>query len=146
MQTSIRPIIFSIISISTISCGILWQDTSVTISGGTKPVFIVSGTGTLGALIIYGPKQRDVNSDRSYALWEIQPVKGFMNGERLSKIEKVEYGVVPDGYSQIYPEDAKPAPQLKAGERYEYWFRTVSAKEARAYFEIRDGLAIVVGN
>ncbi len=136
-------------SVLLMGCGYLTEnDTKVALSGGAVPAFSVSGDGTLGDLVIYGhgQRQRDSGSDRDFAFWEIQPVKGYLEGEPLSKLGTITYGVVPEGYKQIYPEGGKPAPPLSPAVRYEYWFQTVSCKHARAYFEIRDGSATVVSN
>src|SRR6266850_5990985 len=116
--------------------------TKVKLAPGNPPTFSLSGNGTLGDLIIYGPKQRDINSDRRFALWEIEPINGFMNGRSIASISTIKYGVVPEGYKQIYPENGASPPALVEGPKYEYWFQSINAPHARAYFEIRDNKAI----
>ena len=115
--------------------------TLVKLEGGNPPTFSLSGSGKLGDLVIYGPKQRDVGSDRNYALWEIKPINGFMEGEWVERLAAITYGIVPKAYEQVYPENGAQPLQLVPGERYEYWFVTVGSPAARKYFEIVDGKA-----
>jgi hypothetical protein len=118
--------------------------TKVTLAGGNPPGFVLSGSGELGDLRIYGPKQREVSSDLSFVIWEIEPIDGFLNGKLIEDIGSIKYGVVPQGYKQIYPENGATAPALVVGEKYQYWFQTINAPQARSYFEIRDNKAVEV--
>jgi hypothetical protein len=120
------------------------RPTKVKLEGGIPPTFVLSGSGTLGDLVIYGPKQRDVGSDRNHAIWEIQPIRGFMNGEQVETIGTIKYGEVPQGYKQIYPANNAAPRSLVSGIKYGYWFQTVDAPHARASFEIRDGKAVEI--
>jgi hypothetical protein len=120
------------------------RPTVVKLGGGNPPTFTLSGSGELGDLRIYGPKQRDVGSDLSFAMWEIMPVNGYLEGEPIERLGKITYGVVPKGYKQIYPENDAPAPALVPGQKYEYWFQTINAPHARGYFEIKDGKAVEI--
>ncbi|HEV8370418.1 MAG TPA: hypothetical protein VGQ39_20880 [Pyrinomonadaceae bacterium] len=134
-------LVFSVLTFINCEAG-FERKTRVKLEGGSTPTFVLSGSGTLGNLLIYGPKQRDVGTDRSFALWEIEPKAGFLHGELLEKIRRIKYGVVPEGYRQVYPENNGVPPTLSTGERYEYWFQTVNGSHARSYFEIRDGQAV----
>jgi hypothetical protein len=118
--------------------------TKVTITPDNPPTFLLSGSGELGDLRIYGPKQRDVSSDLSFVVWEIQPIDGFNNGKLLEEIGSIKYGVVPEGYKQIYPENRATPLALVPGEKYSYWFQTINAPHARAYFEIRANKAVEI--
>ena len=118
--------------------------TVVKLEGGNPPAFVLSGSGELGDLRIYGPKQREVRSDLDYAIWEIQPINGYLEGERLERLSRIIYGVIPKGYKQIYPEPDAAVPQLVDGQKYEYWLQSINAPHARAYFEIRDGKAVEI--
>ena len=120
------------------------RPTKVRLAGANPPVFLLSGSGKLGTLRIYGPKQRDVGSDKNFAIWEIKPIEGYINGEPVESLREITYGIVPKGYKQIYPEGGLPAPGLVAGERYQYWFQTINAPHARGYFEIVDGKPVAV--
>lgn len=116
--------------------------TNVKLEGENPPVFVLSGSGELGDLVIYGSKQRDIAGDRAYALWEIQPVNGYLNGRSVNIIGSIKYGVVPQGYKQVYPENGLPPPALVEGQKYEYWFQTINAPHARGHFEIRGNKAV----
>jgi hypothetical protein len=119
--------------------------TTVSVTPDNPPTFLLSGNGRLRDLRIYGPKQREVSSDLSFAVWEIQPVDGIHNGRLLEDIGSIKYGVVPEGYKQRYPADGARPAELVAGEKYEYWLQTINAPHARAYFEIRDNKAVEIG-
>lgn len=127
-----------------LSCAISGQSTRVKLEGENPPLFVLSGSGKLSDLIIFGPKQRDISGDRAFALWEIKPTDGRKASEPLETIGKIKYGVVPKNYVQIYPENGVSPPSLLEGERYEYWVQTLNAPHARSYFEIRDGKAVEV--
>jgi hypothetical protein len=142
-----KIIILALVSIFIVSCELFPENaTKVTLEGNDPLTFILSGSGELDDLIIYGSRQRDVGSDRNYAIWEIQPINGYMKGDQIARIGKIKYGIVPEGYKQIYPENNEVPPALVPGERYEYWFITSNAPHARKYFEIRDGKAREISN
>lgn len=121
--------------------------TDIKLTGGTAPSFIVSGTGFLGLFLIYGDEQqRDTHSDRDFAVWEFVVDGDWYKTARLNGIKKIDFGVVPPGYKQIYPEGGvKPSP-LKEGVKYQYWFRLASVPEEKGYFQIKDGKAVVIPN
>ena len=135
-------LLFLISIFSLVLFGNCERGTTVKLKDGNPPTFVLSGSGELGDLVIYGPKQRDVSSDRSFALWEIKPLNGFLNGRAVEDIRSIKYGVVPRDYKQVYPENGASPPHLVAGEKYEYWFQTINAPHARAYFAIRDNKAV----
>lgn len=120
------------------------RDTKVRLEGDNIPIFHLSGSGTLGDFVIFGPKQRDIGSDRDDAVWEIMPIDGYLNGELVEEISSIRYGEVPKGYEQVYPENNAPPPSLLPEKKYEYWFQTINAPHARGFFEIRNGKAAVV--
>ena len=127
-----------------VSCALMFErPTQVKLEGGERPVFVLSGSGTLEDLVVYGPKQREMFGDRSNALWEILPKKGLKR-RGVEELGRITYGIVPAGYKQVYPERSAPPPLLVPGVRYEYWFITVNAPHARKDFEIRDGKAVEI--
>ena len=120
------------------------RQTMVRLEGGSQPTFVLSGSGDLGELRIYGPRQRSVGSDLDYVVWEIEAMGGQNEGRPVERLRRIQYGLVPEAYKQKFPEYATTAPPLEPGERYEYWFITTDAPHARGYFEVRDGKAVVV--
>jgi len=125
-----------------VSCALSERSTKVKLEGGNPPIFVLSGSGKLSNLIVYGSKQREVAGDRAFALWEIKPVGGHKAAEALEDLGQIKYGTVPQNYVQLFPENGSTPPPLIEGKQYEYWFQTLNAPHARAYFEIRDGKAV----
>jgi len=122
--------------------------TEVKIEGGNPPKFVLSGSGRLGTVIVFGPEQERIAesdpADDTFALWEIEPEKkGEVGAVPVEELGAVTYGVVPPSYKQIKPKNGS-APDLVPGKRYRYWFVTVNAPHAAGYFEIRDGKAVAV--
>ena len=117
-------------------------DTRLTIRGNPAD-FIISGSGTLGALRVLGPKRQRKSGDPAVesTYWEILPEKGHLNGRPITALEHVTYGEIPVGYVQVYPEQGE-APTLIEGEHYQVWLRTVNANGASKQFTIRDGKAV----
>ena len=123
------------------ACGLFSQRAEVTLSGN-PPLFTLSGRGILGDFIIYGPRQRDVHSDRNFAVWEIEPIKGYLEGAYIADIGSIKYGIVPEGYKQVYPENNQTPPPLIEGVKYNYWLQLINAPHVRKSFEIRDNKAV----
>jgi hypothetical protein len=122
--------------------------TVVKIEGGNPPIFVLSGSGRLDEVIIFGPeRERIVESDpfdETYAIWKLVGEKrGEAGMAQVEDLHAVTYGVVPKGYKQVKPEAGTPPP-LRPGKRYGYWFVTVNAPWGAGYFEIRDGKAVAV--
>jgi hypothetical protein len=118
------------------------------LEGGVPPRFVLSGSGRLGTVLIFGPEQERIAesnpSDDTHALWEIEPQnEGEAGAAPVEDLKVITYGVVPSGYKQIKPRTGLPSP-LVPGKLYSYWFVTVNAPHAAGYFEIRDGKAVPV--
>jgi len=108
--------------------------TVVKLQGGTQPSFVLSGSGILGGVRIYGPTGK--------LLWEIEAQEA--PGKPLSQLNTIIYGIVPNSYRQVVPQMEVFPDQLVPGERYKYDFVTGNAPGAIGYFEIKDGNAIEV--
>lgn len=112
-------------------------DTSLKIYGGNPPKFSMTGSGSLGRLRIRGhEKQREAFGEDASIYWQIEPKDSIKNVWRVSPIT---YGVVPEGYEQIYPENGKAPPPLVAGQRYYVRIDTNNANGSQMYFIIRNG-------
>lgn len=142
ISLSTQLLIGALLATQLLSCTLSERATKVRLEGGNPPTFALSGSGQLSDLVIHGPKQRDIAGDRAFALWEIEPMGGDEKAEAVETLGSIKYGVVPRNYFQVYPENGVPPPPLIEGERYAYWFQTINAPHARAYFEIRDGKAV----
>ena len=86
-------------------------DTKLRVSGGNPPVFELSGNGRLTSIRVRGQRQRDVA------------------------------GEVPEGYTQIYPEEGE-APTIREGQHYYVRVVTSDANGADGYFMILNGKAL----
>lgn len=135
-------LIGALIATQLLACRLAERPTKVKLEGGNPPTFVLSGSGELSDLVIHGPKQRDIPGDRAFALWEIEPKGGDQNAEAVESLGSIKYGVVPKNYVQVFPTNGETPPPLIEGERYGYWFQTINAPHARAYFEIRGGKAV----
>jgi tellurite resistance protein TerC len=134
-----------------VAASLIWpkeeqRATRVRLEGGNPPVFVLSGSGSLAHLLICETRRRDLDEHEDFALWEIEPVEGYLKGRRVEDIGAVKYGVVPQGYRQSYPENGAAPTPLATGNKYEYWFDTTNAPHARRYFVIRDFRAVEVAD
>src|SRR6266404_3408049 len=116
------------------SCG--ERDTKLTVEGGNPPEFHLSGSGSLVYLRIHGPKVRPAEDETAYIVWEIVPSGGWKNARGMEKIGTIIYGIVPAGYTQVYPEEGKTAPQIIEGEQYHVWAESAGANSASKEFAI----------
>src|SRR5262245_17727592 len=89
------------------------RTTKISLEGGNVPAFVLSGSGLLGDFVVYGKKQRNTGSDRDYATWEIEPISGYLAGKPLDELKSINYGVLPQGYKQVYPENNASPPPLE---------------------------------
>jgi hypothetical protein len=119
------------------------RDTRLIIEEGNPPGFVMSGSGTLGFLRIRGPKkQREAVGEDASIYWEIEP-KDEDSDRNVGRLSPITYGKVPDGYTQVYPEQGQAAPPLVEGERYNIRIATNNANGVNKSFEIRQGKAVV---
>ena len=119
------------------------RDTKLIIEAGNPPKFVMSGSGTLGALRIRGPrKQREVVGEDASIYWEIEP-KDEGSDRNVERLGPITYGKVPDGYIQIYPAPGQAAPSLVEGERYNIRIATNNANGVDKFFVIREGKVAV---
>jgi hypothetical protein len=120
------------------------RSTQVRVEGGTTPVFVISGGGNLASFVVYSPdfaEKAEFPWDENFALWKIKPIGGHWNATPVGRLERITYGVVPDGYRQVKPE-VGPAPQLTEGQKYSYDVETTNAPGAAGFVEIRNSKAV----
>jgi hypothetical protein len=121
------------------ACSFLYHKTRINVTGGSIPTFGLSGGGTVVDFTIYGPQQRSGTGREAFIVWQLRPVS---NSDSLNQMGKIEYGKIPKGFKQTYPENDVPPPQLKEGESYMLQIMTNDAPWGQASFEIRDGKAV----
>lgn len=115
------------------------QRTTVELAEEPSLVLIVSGSGRLTELTIYGPEHEEDghSQNTTNAIWKIIPQED--DGERVSKLHEVRYGLVPSGYKQMIPSNGSAPVPLLTEKRYSYRLVTINAPHASGYFELRDG-------
>jgi hypothetical protein len=120
------------------------RSTHVAIEGGSTPVFSFSGSGKLASFVVYSPdfaEKAESPWDENFALWKIKPIGGHSNATPVAKVERITYGVVPDGYKQVKPQVGS-APPLAAGHKYFYEVETTNAPGTAGFLEIRNAKAM----
>src|ERR1051325_8112105 len=124
----------------TLSCE---QRTTVELSGRSPIIFNMSGSGRLVQLTVFGGGKEGAKEDKEKNfLWQLVQIDG--DGERLSNIQVIKYGVVPSGYKQVLPRMGTSVEPLLENTKYSYRFVTMNAPHASGYFEIRNGVPIKV--
>ena len=121
------------------ACSFLYHKTRIKVTGGSIPTFGLSGGGTVIDFTIYGPQQRSGTGREAFIVWQLRPVS---NSDNLNEIGEIEYGKIPKGFKQTYPENDAPPPQLKEGESYMLQILTDGAPMGQVSFEIHDGKAV----
>jgi hypothetical protein len=120
------------------------RSTHVRVEGGLTPVFVISGSGRLASFAVYSPdfaEKAESPWDDNFALWEIKPSGGYFDGTQVGQLERITYGVLPDGYAQVKPQVGS-APALTEGPKYLYYAETTNAPGAAGYLEIRKSQAV----
>jgi hypothetical protein len=130
-------LIFALVLIFYSACE---RRTVVKIEGTESPIFILSGNGTLGEVVITKPANEQHGSplEPDNALWQIKEVN--MKGKSVDVIKRITYGVVPEGYVQIIPTNGTSPPKLEANKKYGYLFVTADAPHGHGYFEMKNGI------
>lgn len=108
---------------------------------GSGIVFRVTGNGSLGEMLVYGPEYADhatSPSDRKYAIWQLEPDGGYLSGRTLDAIGEIAYGTVPAGYKQVTPAQGSPE-MIVPGQTYYVVFSTVGATGFAGFFHLRNG-------
>lgn len=112
--------------------------TKLTVENGTPPKIIMSGSGTLGRLVIRGPRSfRKIPGPDFSAYWSIVSA-GQGQSRSIENLSPLSYGEIPKGYRQIYPEQGS-APTLTDEGIYYIQIDTNNAPGASGYFVIRSG-------
>lgn len=139
-------------------------DTKPIVTGGNPPVIKFKGTGALAQLFVMGPftleqlKQEykiqggktvltteetkeleRIRGNKNYHIWQLDPSRDF----KVSGLS-ITYGIVPDGFKQVYPADGKSPEPLIEGKIYTVLAPSVSANFVGVYFMIDNGRAVEV--
>lgn len=128
-------ILFVVCSIG-LSCE---RDTKLKVEGGNPPKFVMTGNGVLTSIRVRGPqRQRNVTGEAASLYWLIETRGDPGTNDRVSAISPVTYGVVPQGFEQVYPERGAATPLIED----EHYYIRVVVSEANGddgYFTIHNG-------
>jgi len=115
------------------------------VSGGNPPIIeFESGRGHL-QLYVTGPytleelKQEYRRGNKNYKIWQLDPGRGFG--------VSITYGIVPDGFRQVYPANGKSPEPLIEGKIYSVTLPNSNCGGPNVeseYFTINNGKAVVV--
>jgi len=121
-------------------------DTKPIVTGGNPPLIKFEGTGALEQLFVMGPftfeqlKQDKIEGgDKDYYMWQLDPSRDF----RVSELS-ITYGIVPDGFKQVFPANGKSPEPLIEGKIYNILAPSASANFKPVLFMIDDGRAVEV--
>ena len=130
-------VLLVVVSVTALSCEIA---TKLSIKGGNPPKFYMSGSGLLGRLVIRGhEQQRKIEGPDASAYWCIEP-KDEDSLRNVGRLSPITYGSIPEGYTQVYPENGQP-PLLVEGQKYYVQVDSVNANGASGWFIVRNGKA-----
>jgi hypothetical protein len=165
----VRILMIPLLIIMTISgCIEKEEDTKPIVTGGNPPLIKFQGTGSLAQLFVRGPytleelRQRyqsdykitggknaltpeeikeleRIRGNKDYSMWQLDPSRDF----KVSKLS-VTYGIVPNGFKQVYPANGKSPEPLIEGKIYTVLAPSASANFKSIYFMIDNGRAVEV--
>lgn len=141
------------------------EDTDPIVRGGNPPIIEFNGTGALAQFFVSGPftleqikgvykidgrrgsitteqaKELDkIYGDKHYSLWQLDPDRSRnLNVSTLS----ITYGIVPEGWKQVYPANGKPEPLIE-GKVYKVSAPSHNANFKAGYFTIRNNKAVTL--
>ena len=110
--------------------------TKINIEGDKTPRFVLSGSGNVTVLRIFGPPDKYENG----IVWEIV-LENEGTGQTADELGVIVYGQMPKSYIQRQPKEGPP-PSLAEGIDYRVFVGTVNAPTATRTFTIRNNKAI----
>jgi hypothetical protein len=116
----------SLLTLLAISCLLSGceRSTHVTVKGGTTPIFVLSGSGKLSSFAVYSPdfaEKAESPWDENFALWKIKPSGEHLKGTPVGQLERITYGVLPDGYTQVKPQVGSASPSRRGRNTSTKW-------------------------
>ena len=117
-------------------------DMSIAINGSNPPSFSLSGTGNLLFFNVMEvpPESQEQSiqrsSDANKLLWKIRPLSGAAN--KIRALPVITYGVIPDGFEQIFPADGSPPLRLTDGKIYEAVGTAYNSNGGLVWFRVDD--------
>jgi hypothetical protein len=119
-------------------------DTKPLVSGGSPP--IIEFDGRRAQLYVNGPytleelKQEYRRGNKNYYMWQLDP-GSLSRGFGVS----ITYGIVPDGFRQVYPANGKPPEPLIEGKVYVVVAPSLDTADVKSEcFMIDNGKAVII--
>jgi hypothetical protein len=117
--------------------------TNVMITGQNNPEFHFKGSGKLAYFAVYSPSyasQAREPNDFGQAIWLVVPKR---DARPVEQIGHIQYGTLPEGYTQEKPTNRVPEPLLE-GKQYYFHVDTWDAPGVSGYVQIHGGKATAV--
>jgi hypothetical protein len=108
----------------------------VNVRGDNPPVFRINGDDSIHLFFVC-PELPEAERNAKNAIWQIVPDREYQKSLPLD----ITYGVVPEGFKQVTPENDVPPSPLEPGMRYTYHFVRGFGGGGGAFI-IRDGKAV----
>lgn len=122
------------------------RPTRVKIEGGATPVFLLFGSGKLASFAVYlvppSPGDMDKPFSEQVPVWQITAQPDFLHGRPIEKIQKLEYGLIPAGYKESFPENGGLPRAIEPEKVYFFNCDTIDAPTAAGFFRVHDGKVI----
>jgi len=117
------------------------RPTKVTLTGGSTPIFKLSGNGELSTFLVYllppSPETMTHSINDETPAWSLVAQPDWLHGRSIEEIGKLTYGVIPPGYA----EPNAPQPVIP-GRIYFFECETTDAPGDRGFFKVENGKTV----
>lgn len=119
------------------------RTTGLRVQSGERPIFVFSGGGFLQGFIVRDISHSSIPKGEGDRLWVIGSVSEL--GKHVRHVATIEYGVVPAGYRQTFPEGVN-APKRPPDGGYLAECVTANSICRPVFFSVRAGKVIAADN
>jgi hypothetical protein len=117
-------------------------DTKGHVNSENPPTIKLSGSGRIYFLrVLEEPVDQKDFWKNTGGIWQIEP-DGEMKEKSIFHYPAIEYGVVPNGFIQVVPEDGSPPAPLEEGKTYNVFAPTSGANGGGVRLTIRNGKCV----
>lgn len=138
----LRVILLGLVCVSLTGC-LGDHTTNLKVQSGEPPVFAISGGGFLQSFSIRDVSRGSASKGQENVLWVIRTTSDL--GKHVNAVAAIEYGVVPAGYRQSFPEDGS-APKKLADGSYLAECGTADSICRPVFFRVQGGKVIAADN
>lgn len=114
------------------------RDMTLKMDDANPPTFKLTGSGRLIFFAVSEVEPGRISKIDDPTMWEIRPTDENL----ISKLPDITYGVVPQGFRQLTPDQGAPPP-LVEGKLYEAGGPAFEANGGTVRFRIKDGRAVL---